>query len=100
MTHEQRTRVAVVGTEPRWGPEHARVDAELPPPRQPHPDPVDGLDMLVHLCGADRLGDHPDDRQDRPGLLDLVAACTSPTERSGAWLESAWLSGRTDPFGR
>ncbi|HSO55163.1 MAG TPA: hypothetical protein VL330_21045 [Actinomycetes bacterium] len=34
------------------------------------------------------------------GYSTLVAACTSPTERSGAWLESAWLRGRTDPFGR
>src|SRR5918995_1537829 len=30
MTHEQRTRVAVVGTGPWWGREHARVFAERP----------------------------------------------------------------------
>lgn len=30
MTHEQRTRVAVVGTGPWWGREHARVYAERP----------------------------------------------------------------------
>jgi myo-inositol 2-dehydrogenase/D-chiro-inositol 1-dehydrogenase len=30
VTHEQRTRVAVVGTGPWWGREHARVYAERP----------------------------------------------------------------------